>query len=79
MDCAKCEEVIFLYADDQLEQEVVVHYHRHIEVCPTCARRAAYTIRLLTVVRTRCRRASAPERLRRRIVASLRHRDESAR
>ena len=76
MDCTKCEEIIFLHVDDQLDREVVVHYRRHIEVCPSCARRAAYTVRLLTVVRRRYRRAPAPERLRRRILASMPHRDD---
>lgn len=74
MDCSRFEELLFLYTDDQLEQEVVVSYRRHIELCPECARRAAYTQRFLTVVRRRCVRAPAPERLRRRILASLPHR-----
>ena len=74
MDCSRFEEVLFLYKDDQLEREVVVLYRQHIELCPACARRAAYTQRLLAVMRKRCVRASAPDRLRRRILASLPHR-----
>ncbi len=79
MDCSHFEELLFLFTDDQLEAEVVVSYRRHMDLCPECARRAAYTERFLTVVRRRCVRASAPETLRRRILASLPHRtDDSA-
>ena len=46
MDCSKFEEIVFLYSDNQLEQELVVRYHRHIDICPECARRAAFTRRL---------------------------------
>lgn len=75
MDCAKFEEIVFLYSDNQLEQELVVFYRQHIDLCPECARRAAYTERLLSMLRQRCGRAAAPERLRQRILASLPHRD----
>lgn len=74
MDCLRFERILFLYTDNQLEQESVMLYHQHIELCPECARRAAYTQRLLTVVRARCVRTSAPDHLRRRILASLPHR-----
>jgi mycothiol system anti-sigma-R factor len=74
MDCAKFEEIVFLYSDNQLEQELVVFYRQHIDLCPDCARRAIYTHRLLTLLRQRCGRTTAPERLRRRILASLPHR-----
>lgn len=79
MDCSRFEEILFLSCDDgQLEQEIVVSYRRHIELCPDCARRAAFANRLLAILRERCRRASAPERLRRRILSSLPHRTEDA-
>jgi len=74
MDCAKFEEIVFLYSDNQLEQELVVFYRRHIDLCPECARRAVYTHRLLTLLRQRYVRETAPEKLRRRILASLPHR-----
>ncbi len=74
MDCSKFEEIVFLYSDNQLEQELVVLYRQHIDLCPECARRAAYTSRLLSLLRQRCGRATAPARLRRRILASLPHR-----
>ena len=45
-------------------------YRQHIELCPECAQRAAYTQRLLMVMRKRCARAEAPDHLRRRILAA---------
>jgi mycothiol system anti-sigma-R factor len=74
MDCARFEEILFLYTDDQLEGEVVVLYRQHMALCPECARRAEYTQRMLLVVRKRCARTAAPDRLRQRILASLPHR-----
>jgi len=74
MDCSRFEEVLFLYTDDQLEQEVVVLFQRHIELCPECAQRAVYTQRLLTIMWKCCARTTAPDHLRRRILASLPHR-----
>lgn len=75
MDCSRFEEILFLSCDDgQLEQETILLYRQHVELCPECARRAAYTSRLLAVLRQRCRRAAAPDRLREKILSSLPHR-----
>lgn len=71
MDCSKFEEIVFLYSDNELEQELVVLYRRHLDLCPECARRALYTQRLLTILRRRCARAPTPPGLRRRIFANL--------
>lgn len=76
MDCSKFEEIVFLYSDNQLEKELVVLYRQHIDLCPECARRAVYANRLLVILRQRCERATAPERLRQRILASLPHRTD---
>ncbi len=75
MDCSRFEEIVFLYSDNQLEQELVVLYRQHIELCPRCAHKAVYTERLLTILRRRCNRATAPEELRERILAGLRGAD----
>ena len=37
MDCSRFEELLFLYTDDQLEQEILVLYRQHIDLCPDCA------------------------------------------
>ena len=73
MDCRKVREAVFLYADNEMDGELLISFREHVAVCPECARRAVYAERLVMVVRKRCVRASAPERLRRRILSSLRH------
>ncbi len=74
MRCSSVQEVIFLYTDNELEEEIRVSVRRHVELCPECAREIAYTTRLLQLLRQRCKRATAPSRLRRRILTSLPHR-----
>ncbi len=76
MDCSRFEEIVFLYSDNQLEQKLVVLYRQHIELCPQCARKAVYTERLLTILRRRCNRATAPAELRERILEGLRGADD---
>jgi len=74
MDCRRFSEVVFLYTDNEMEEELLVEFRQHRDLCPGCARRIDYTRRLLTLLRERCRRASAPESLRRRILINLPHR-----
>ncbi|MEE9562694.1 MAG: mycothiol system anti-sigma-R factor [Thermoanaerobaculia bacterium] len=74
MDCERVREVIFLYADNELEEEVCLAIREHLVICPHCARRIAYTTKVLTIVRKRCTRALAPESLRQRILTGLPHR-----
>jgi mycothiol system anti-sigma-R factor len=74
MNCRRVREALFLYVDNELEAELVVSLRHHLDLCPGCARQIEHTLRLLTLVRERCRRASAPERLRQRILVSFPHR-----
>ena len=76
MKCSKVREVVFLYTDNEMEEELLVAFREHLVVCPECARRLDYTRRVLTVLRSRCSRARAPERLRRRILTSRPQRRE---
>ena len=73
MDCRKVREVVFLYADNEMEGELLISFREHVAICPECARETVYAERLITVVRKRCIRETAPDRLRRRILTSLRH------
>lgn len=75
MNCRKVRETVFLYADNELEANLVVSFRRHIELCPHCAREIEHALRLLSLVRQRCRRATAPERLRQRILINFPHRN----
>ena len=75
MDCKKVkEELVFLYADNEMGREVRVAFKRHVSLCPRCARKAEFTRRLLDLIRERARRREAPRRLRAKILAGLPHR-----
>ncbi len=75
MDCKKIrEELVFLYADNEMGRELLVAFRRHVSLCPHCAREARFTRRLLTVVRERAVRWRAPRRLRAKILAGMPHR-----
>lgn len=74
-DCKKIhEELVFLYADNEMGQEMLVAFKRHLADCPECAQDAQYTQKFLMVFRQRARRARAPRSLRERILAGLAHR-----
>lgn len=72
MDCHKVRETVFLYADREMEGELLISFEQHVAICPECARQAVHAERLIMVVRKRCSRETAPEQLRRRILTSLR-------
>lgn len=75
MDCRKVrEELVFLYIDNEMGQELLVAFQRHVSRCPHCAQEAQYTRRLLTILRERAGRRRAPRRLRAQILARLPHR-----
>lgn len=74
MDCVKVKEVVFLLVDNEADDDLLTLLQQHLDRCPGCARQVAYARLLVTVVRQRCRRAAAPERLRRRILTCLPHR-----
>ena len=71
MDCRKIREVVFLYADNEMQGELLILFREHVASCPECARRTVHAERLITVVRKRCVRAAAPEQLRQRIIDGL--------
>ena len=73
MDCHKVREVVFVYADNEMEGELLVSFRQHVAICPECARRTVFAERFITVVRKRCAKAVAPEHLRQRILTGLRH------
>lgn len=76
MNCTRVKEVIFLYTDNEMEEELLVSFREHLVLCPHCARKIEYTERMLKVLRKGCTRTPAPESLRRRILTSLPHRQE---
>jgi mycothiol system anti-sigma-R factor len=74
MDCRKVRKVVFLYTDNEMDGELLISFQEHVSICPECARRTRYAERLVTIFRQRCVRATAPDRLRQRILTSLPHR-----
>lgn len=73
MDCKRVKQVIFLYVDNEMGEEVHLAFEEHMSECSHCAERIENTRRWLTVFRRSCLRVQAPESLRRRILTSLRH------
>jgi mycothiol system anti-sigma-R factor len=73
MDCKGARQVLFLYDDNQMGEELHVALEQHVSVCPHCAQRFASARMTVTLVRRRCLRVRAPESLRRRILTSLRN------
>lgn len=75
MECKQIkEEMVFLFVDNEMGQEMLVAYKRHVSDCPHCARQARYARLFLTVVRQRAVRRPAPRGLRSKILAGLPHR-----
>ena len=74
MDCKEVGVVLFLFFDNEMEEELLAPFRNHVSSCGDCAKRVDYTRRLLLIVREKCVRCSAPDRLRLRILTSLPHR-----
>ena len=73
MDCKRVTEVMFLFFDNEMDEDLMAPFRDHVDGCSPCARQVDYTRRLLILVRERCVRCSAPEHLRQRILTNLRH------
>jgi len=71
MNCKEAKRVIFLFTDNEMEQDLLVVFRAHLEHCPECAQQINYTRKLLTIVRSRCCREAAPARLRLRILQTM--------
>ena len=74
MDCKRVSKTIYLFFDNELEDELLRPFRHHVDGCPGCARRVDHTRKVLLLVRKCCHRECAPESLRARILTSLPHR-----
>jgi anti-sigma factor (TIGR02949 family) len=74
MDCKEVSTVLFLFFDNEMEDDLLTPFRDHVARCGECARRMDYTRKLLLVVRERCIRCTAPEGLRLRILTNFPHR-----
>ncbi len=68
------EELIFLFADNELGGELLVSYRRHVSDCPHCAAEERYARFFLGLVRQPTIRRPAPSGLRSKILAGFPHR-----
>ncbi|MBZ0111084.1 MAG: hypothetical protein K8J08_01350 [Thermoanaerobaculia bacterium] len=71
MDCQRIHESMFLVSDNELEDEFIIVFREHLDCCTGCSNRFEYVTQLLTIVRKRCHRVTAPEGLEIRIRRSL--------
>lgn len=74
MDCNQVTEVLFLFFDNEMESDLEVSFRQHLAACACCSRQLDHTRQFLVLVRKRCSRQVAPQRLRVRILTSLPHR-----
>ena len=78
MDCKEVSAALFLFFDNEMEEEMLSPFHDHVGRCGHCAKKVDYTRKLLLIVRERTVRCCAPERLRHRILVNLPHRRPAA-
>ncbi len=74
MDCDQVRDVIFMFFDNELDEELMAPFQSHLRCCCFCAQRLDYTRKLLFLLRESCHRRSAPQHLRVRILTSFPHR-----
>jgi mycothiol system anti-sigma-R factor len=76
MDCKEVIAVLFLFFDNEMEDEMLTPFRDHVGHCGDCAKRVDYTHKLLLIVREKTVRCCAPERLRLRILTNMPHRQQ---
>jgi mycothiol system anti-sigma-R factor len=74
MDCKEVSVVLFLFFDNEMDEEMLTPFRDHVGGCGDCAKQVDYTRKLLLIVRERTVRCTAPESLRHRILVNLPHR-----
>lgn len=74
MDCKEVSAALFLFFDNELEEDLLTPFRDHVGHCGSCSKQVDYTRKLLLIVREKTIRCAAPERLRHRILISMPHR-----
>lgn len=72
MDCKRVKEVIYLFVDNEMEDDLRGPFEQHLAECKGCDQSISRTRRTLVIIRERCSRVRASDSLRRRIVERLR-------
>jgi len=78
MDCKEVSTVLFLFFDNEMEDEMLTPFRDHVGGCGDCSKKVDYTRKLLLIVRERTIRCTAPDSLRHRILTHLPHRRTAA-
>ena len=78
MDCKEVSTAVFLFFDNEMDEETLTPFRDHVGRCGHCAKQVDYTRRLLLIVRQRTIRCTAPDSLRLRILTHLPHRRPTA-
>lgn len=74
MDCKEVSAALFLFFDNEMEEDMLTPFRDHVGKCDGCSKKVDYTRKLLLIVRERTVRCCAPDRLRHRILTNLPHR-----
>src|SRR5262249_27514673 len=74
MNCKEVNDTLFLFVDNEMEEDRRIPFRDHIARCSGCTKRMNYTLKLILIVRQRCVRCAAPAALRNRILTSFPHR-----
>lgn len=77
MDCKEVSTVVFLFFDNEMDEDTLTPFRDHVGRCGHCAKQVDYTRRLLLIVRERTIRCTAPDSLRLRILTRLPHRNNA--
>ena len=72
MLCDDVRRVVYFFLDGSLGQRKLVEFETHIQICHDCEARTAIQRKLRDFVRKRLTRFAAPDRLKVRVVQSLR-------
>ncbi len=80
MDCKKIkEELVFLFIDKEMGQDLVISYKSHVSRCPDCARQERTDAFFVSLLRKRNLRCKVPSKLRGKILSGLPHRRQDSR
>lgn len=69
--CREAMAAVFLFFDNEMEEDLLEPFRDHVSSCSDCAKRMDYTRKLLLIIRERSIRCKAPQRLVDRIRSSL--------
>lgn len=70
--CSEVLSLVFLYIDNEIDEQREVTVSTHLRECPPCEGEYAIERRVRTLVQRGCRGEGAPEAVRQRIITEIR-------